>query len=211
MAHCQRSTYIRLGSSLAERTETMRVKADGSVPVSEVGIVAKKILFMIEQFGGRLDISFPHGKGRLDTEKDNILNIPDPALIDHVELHDVELVQCGGALVIRSKFGRMWRTKDKGELEERATETAKALQVFLTEKEAYWKWDGHAHVALLASGKVSDCYYNMTPLSEDWRAQQQVGWGLWGALTVGREDDSLIDALGNGGNVWVVGAAMGGI
>ncbi len=81
----------------------MKTSTDGPVPVSEVGIVAKKILLMIEQFSGRLDISFPHGKGRLDTEKDNALDIPDPSLVDHVEFHGVELVQCQEALVIRPK------------------------------------------------------------------------------------------------------------
>ena len=86
----------------------------------------------------------------------------------------------------------------------------RSLLKFLAKKDAYWKWDNHAHVALLTSGKVSDLFVNCTPVFTDPLYQgSMVNHLLMFALEL---DQSGFHRFNDPiGNVWVIGSAMGAI
>lgn len=74
---------------------------------------------------------------------------------------------------------------------------------FLEERDAFWCWNGHKHVAELASGKLSDFYANCTPIFTDPEVQDMVAKELVLMTNCERINDEP--------NVWVVGSAMGAI
>lgn len=80
------------------------------------------------------------------------------------------------------------------------------LEEFLTEKDAFWRWDGHKHVAKLASGKLSDFYANCTPIFTAPLVQDRLADDL---VLLALEDIRLFLTLSD--NIWVVGSAMGAV
>ena len=184
------------------KVEAGDIKDSGSFLVS-----GRKVLMMLDQFGGDLKLSFPHGKGRFGPN--NIVNILDPAAVSHVELHDLEIAQEGDALMMRPVSGHYTRGTTRGDFEAQIAASAAQVRQFMTNNDACWEWNNHAHVALLASGKLSNCYYNMSVLQTDWNVQRSAAWGLWRALllSMGQVVNKLFDER----NVWFVGSAMGAV
>jgi len=83
------------------------------------------------------------------------------------------------------------------------------LQKYLEDNNAYWKWNGHKHVAELTSGKLSDFFANLTPLFSNIDLQQKVASALVSKLFSEEEGFPKLKILPE--NTWVVGAAMGSI
>lgn len=80
------------------------------------------------------------------------------------------------------------------------------LSEFLTKHNAFWRWDGHKHVAQLTSGKLSDFFANCTPVYTDPRMQAEFAEDLVGCVA-----EELNKFAGKSPNIWVVGSAMGAI
>jgi len=77
---------------------------------------------------------------------------------------------------------------------------------YLKHWDAFWEWDGHKHVAELASGKLSSFFANLTPLYSNIWLQERIGKAL---IHKAFFDDprSLMESK----NLWVIGPAMGAI
>jgi len=97
-------------------------------------------------------------------------------------------------------------------------ETAQRVQSFLEQENAWWKWNGHKHLALLASGKLSDFYANCTPLFYAHELKRMIVQVFYRMLW-----DEMSQSGGIRGkhwgyftylqskNAWVVGSAYGAI
>jgi orotate phosphoribosyltransferase len=84
------------------------------------------------------------------------------------------------------------------------TRVRQELTDYLTARDAFWQWNGHKHVAQLASGKFSDFFANLTPLYENPILQNKVVWALCALFF----EPGLRNA---GNNLWVVGPSMGAV
>ena len=82
---------------------------------------------------------------------------------------------------------------------------ADLVRAFLEEKDAFWHWDNHVHIAQLTSGKLSDLFANCTPIHTMPRFQAHVGAMLW------RTIPGEATQFGVEQNTWVIGSAMGAI
>lgn len=71
---------------------------------------------------------------------------------------------------------------------------------FLEDRNAFWQWRGHKHVAELTSGKLSDFFADCTPIFTDPRFQDEVGAAL-----------AETEVFSTTRQSWVVGSAMGAI
>ena len=74
---------------------------------------------------------------------------------------------------------------------------------FLSKHDSYWKWDGHKHVAELASGKLSDVFANCSPFFTLPRSQRRV------AAFLLQLQDSIWNSWRAAHNLWFVGSAQG--
>lgn len=78
------------------------------------------------------------------------------------------------------------------------------LEKFLTTQNAFWRWDGHKHVARLASGKLSDFYANCSPVFTLPVVQNGLAEELANKVC-----DNLTSFVKLSQNVWFVGSAQG--
>ncbi|KKL18390.1 hypothetical protein LCGC14_2476010 [marine sediment metagenome] len=80
----------------------------------------------------------------------------------------------------------------------RIGKTCQRVQDFLKSSGALWSWSGHAHVAELASGRLSNFYADCSPLFTNPTLQDAAGEAL-----------SLLADLVNDGNFWIVAVSTG--
>lgn len=83
----------------------------------------------------------------------------------------------------------------------------KTVTEFLTRHNVFWQWNGHKHLALLTSGKISDFFANCSPIFTEPRFQDRIG-GFMKELIEGTQEGP--DFLRKD-NKWIVGSAMGAI
>lgn len=76
---------------------------------------------------------------------------------------------------------------------------------YLKSQDAFWTWQGHKHVAELASGKLSDFFANLSPLFTNVYLQERIGWAL--VYKAFNGDSAALQH----DNLWVMGSAMGAI
>jgi len=69
---------------------------------------------------------------------------------------------------------------------------------FLKCSGALWTWSGHAHIAELASGRLSNFYADCSPLFTNVRLQDAAGEAL-----------TLLEDLHEDGNFWIIAVAPG--
>lgn len=88
--------------------------------------------------------------------------------------------------------------------------TENMVRKFLMANNAWWQWEGHKHVALLRSNKLSDVFINCNPIFTDPRFNDFICGDLF---VQNMEEIAEFAALcrEDNNNFWVVGAAMGGI
>jgi len=75
------------------------------------------------------------------------------------------------------------------------------VKKFLQRHDAWWLWDNHKHLALLASGQVSNFYANLSPIYTS---------PVFHDCVCGFLAD-LVTGISGRTNVWVIGSAMGGV
>lgn len=89
--------------------------------------------------------------------------------------------------------------------------SAEALPTFLIEyleaREAYWKWDNHANLAMLASERVSDTYINCTPIVANPCVVHMIVEAMAKKIRTQPELRRAVDSP----NCWFIGSAYGSI
>ncbi len=80
----------------------------------------------------------------------------------------------------------------------RITTTCQRVKDFLKSSGALWSWSGHAHIAELASGRLSNFYADCSPMFTNVRLQDAAGEAL-----------TLLEDLCCDGNFWIVAVSPG--